>query len=272
MIDLYTQTKPYPHRDLDSDLYARLVRLPPLPDKDAYNNDNYFEAEMLVTSYRAETVVSHRIGIYGSKGEYALLDKDDDVEALKLQIVQLDDHEIYLVTSGLFQTAKVNLYVISTNKPAYMYPIWHDSFKELSGKQIGAYRSNWYNREIPNAPKLENNWKDEASVLGTHSFYVIQKNICFVNISIQSGDFSNAGYTVVGSGLPKPITYNNSWYHAINVTLTGIDAANNRVAVTGWVDDNGNLAVARSVNVTPVQILGSFSYPITTLIDGRVGI
>ena len=264
MINLYTQTNAYPNADLHSDLFARLVRLPPLPDKDAYNNDNYFEAEMLVTSYRAETVVSHRIGIYGSKGEYTLIDKDDDAETLKLQIVQLDDHEIYLVTSGLFQTAKVNLYIISTNKPAYMYPIWHDDWFELSGKAIGNYRSNWYNREIPNAPKLKNNWKDKASVLGTHSFYVIQKNICFVNISIQSGDFSNAGYTVVGSGLPKPITYNNSWYHAINVTLTGIDAANNRMSITGQIDDNGNLVVARAVDATPVQIVGSFTYPITT--------
>ena len=264
MINLYTQTQAYPNADLHSDLFARLVRLPPLPDKDAYNNDNYFEAEMLVTSYRAETVVSHRIGIYGSKGEYALLDKDDDAETLKLQLVQDSDNEIYLVTSGLFQTAKVNLYVISTNKPAYMYPIWHDSFKELSGTQIGVYRSNWYNREIPSAPKLENSWKDEASVLGTHSFYVIQKNICFVNISIQSGDFSNAGYTMIGSGLPKPLTFNNSWYHAINVTLTGIDAANNRLSVTGQIDDNGNLVVARAADAIPTQIIGSFSYPITT--------
>lgn len=166
MINLYTQTKAYPDPDLTSDLYARLVRLPPLPDKDAYNNDNYFEAEMLVTSYRAEVVVSHRIGIYGSKGEYTLLDKDDDAETLKLQIVQLADNEIYLVTSGLFQTAKVNLYIISTNKPAYMYPVWHDDWFKLSSNAIGNYRSNWYNREIPNAPKLENNWKDEASVLG----------------------------------------------------------------------------------------------------------
>lgn len=264
MIDLYTQTEPYPHGDLDSDLYARLVRLPPLPDRNAYNNDNYFEAEMLVTSYRAKTVISHRIGVYGSKGEYALLDKDDDAETLKLQIVQMDDNEIYLVTSGLFQTAKVNLYVISTNKPAFMYPIWHDEFKELTGKEIGNYRPNWYNREISSAPVLKNSWKDEASVLGTHSFYVIQKNLCFVNISVQSGDFSNAGYTVIGSGLPKPITFNNSWYNCLNVGLVGIDASNNRVAVTGWVDNNGNLAVARPVNVTPVQILGSFSYPIIT--------